>query len=199
MALFRPDRYFARLTRIDIDRDLIGAGFENALLDIDNTILSRATGTVPRDVGVWLARARDAGVTFCLVSNNWHANVHELAGALDLPIVAKAMKPFPAAFMRGRSLIGARRENTVMIGDQLMTDVVGAHLAGMQAYLLAPLVEQDLPHTLLLRNLERALMRGAAPEDAAPEGAAAAASGGSEAAGDLRAGAVGEAKGAHRG
>lgn len=167
MALFRPDRYFARITRVDVERDLIGCGFYNVLLDIDNTILSRETGAIPRDVGRWLARARSAGIEFCLVSNNWHANVRELAAELDLPIVAKAMKPFPAAFFRGRGKLGAPRNETVVIGDQLMTDVVGAHLAGLSAYLLVPLVEKDLPHTLLLRTFERALMGDRVPEGGA--------------------------------
>ncbi len=44
---------------------------------------------------------------------------------------------------------------------------MGAHLLGMKAYLLAPLVEQDLPHTLLLRNFERVVMGERQPEGAA--------------------------------
>ena len=132
MALFKPDRYFARITRIDIDRDILAQGYRCVLLDIDNTILS------PRDechsAVMWahgsLARGT-RGITFCLVSNNWHGNVRELADDLALPIVAKAMKPFPAAFTSlraARSVPGARKRS--LSGDQLMTDVVGAHLAG---------------------------------------------------------------------
>ena len=166
MALFKPDRYFARITRIDIERDILAQGYRFALLDIDNTILSRETSAIPHDVGAWLARARDAGITFCLVSNNWHGSVRELADELGLPIVAKAMKPFPAAFVAARGKIGARRAETLVIGDQLMTDVVGAHLAGMKAYLVAPLVEKDLPHTLALRKIERLLMGDREPEGA---------------------------------
>lgn len=172
MKLFAPDRYFARITRIDIARDILGQGFTSVLLDVDNTILSRETSAVPSDVGAWLARARDAGISFCLVSNNWHGNVRELAGELGLPLVAKAMKPFPAAFSVARRKAGATRAQTVVIGDQLMTDVVGAHLAGMKAYLLAPLVEKDLPHTLLLRKVERALMGDRKPEEAPASAAA---------------------------
>ena len=54
----------------------------------------------------------------------------------------------------------------MVVGDQLVTDVMGAHLLGMKAYLLAPLVEQDLPHTLLLRNVEHAIMGERQPEGA---------------------------------
>ncbi|MFQ9178642.1 MAG: hypothetical protein ACLR3C_01115 [Eggerthella lenta] len=38
MAFLEPDRYFARISRIDIDRDLLALDFRNVLLDVDNTI-----------------------------------------------------------------------------------------------------------------------------------------------------------------
>ena len=104
----------------------------------------------------------------CLVSNNWHASVHQLAGELDLPIVAKALKPLPHGLLLGMRRLGGSRASTVMVGDQLLTDVLAAHLAGMRAYMLQPLVEQDLPHTLLLRNLERMMLGSRQPEPAPP-------------------------------
>lgn len=166
MSLLEPDRYFSRLSHINVERDLVGCGLTYVLLDIDNTILSRATHDVPRDVGLWLARARTAGVSFCLLSNNWHQGVFGLADELDLPIVAKACKPLPHGYVLGMRTLGARRANTVMVGDQLTTDVVGAHLVGLRAYLLQPLVEQDLKHTLVVRGFERAILGERQPEPA---------------------------------
>lgn len=178
MPFLKPDRYFSRITRIDIERDLVGCGFESVLMDVDNTILTRDTHEVPSDVAAWLEKARAAGLRFCLVSNNWHEGVYQLADRLELPIVAKAIKPLPPAFLMALRKIGAKRATTVVIGDQLVTDVMGAHFLGMTAYLLQPLVEQDLPHTLLLRNFERLVMG-----DRQPEGASAASSARSSAAG----------------
>ena len=172
MAFLEPDRYFSRLSHVDVERDIRAFGFSHVLLDVDNTILTRDTHEVPRDVGFWLARARDAGIVFCLLSNNWHSDVYNLAQRLDLPIVAKAVKPLPPAFIFAMNKIGANRKDTLVIGDQLVTDVIGAHALGMKAYLLAPLVEQDLPHTLLLRNFERIVMGERKPEGASvPSGA----------------------------
>lgn len=164
MPLLEPERYFSRISQIDIKADLFDQGFEHVLLDIDNTILSRATHDVPRDVMAWIARARDMGVSFCLVSNNWHESALHLAESINVPIVAKSLKPLPFAFLRALRKIDATRANTVCIGDQLMTDVLGARLAGMAAYMVAPLVDVDLKHTLMLRNLERALLKGRQPE-----------------------------------
>lgn len=167
MSLFEPDRYFSRLSKINIDTDLLACGYRFVLLDVDNTILSRADHSLPRDVGFWLGQARDAGIAFCLVSNNWHKSVRQLAHQLHLPLVAKAVKPLPPAFLCALRKLDAPRAQTLVIGDQLVTDVLGAHFLGMRAYLLAPLVEQDLPHTLMLRNVERALMGDRQPEGAA--------------------------------
>lgn len=167
MSLLEPDRYFSRISAIDIERDLLSVGLECVLLDIDNTILTRDTHEVPRDVGLWLGRARDAGVRFCLVSNNWHASVHELAGELDLPIVGKACKPLPHGYLLGCAKINGTRLNTVVIGDQLATDIIGAHFLGMKAYMLQPLVEQDLKHTVVLRNFEHVVLGDRRPEPVA--------------------------------
>lgn len=169
MSLVEPERYFSRISMIDIQKDIIDAGFSHVLLDIDNTILTRDTHEVPRDVSFWLSRARSVGLTFCLVSNNWHESVYDLAKRLDLPIVAKAVKPLPPAFLVALGKLGAKRKDTVVIGDQLVTDVLGAHFLGMTAYMLQPLVEQDLKHTLLLRNVERAFMGDREPEGASCE------------------------------
>ncbi len=164
MSLFEPDRLFARITAIDIERDLIGQGLTNVLLDIDNTIRSRATHDVPRDVAVWMGKARDAGINFCLLSNNWHANAHEFAKEVNLPIIAKACKPLPHGYALAMHKLCASRKNSVVVGDQLLTDVVGAHLLGIPAYMVMPLAEVDLKHTLVLRNVEHALMGKHEPE-----------------------------------
>lgn len=58
MAYFKPDRYFSRLSQISIEKDILGCGFENVLLDIDNTFVPRDTQVIPRDARVWLGCAR---------------------------------------------------------------------------------------------------------------------------------------------
>lgn len=166
MSFIQPDRYFSRTSAISPEADILGCGFTHVLLDIDNTVLSRADHQVPADVRHWLARMRNAGVKMCFLSNNFHGSVFELAAELDLPIVAKALKPMPHGFVMARRKIGGTRTNTLMVGDQLSTDIIGAHLAGMKAYLVCPLVEEDLKHTLFVRSIERAFISDREPEGA---------------------------------
>ena len=164
MAFFKPDRFLQRITCIDPQRDVLGCGFSHVLLDIDNTILTRDTHEVPADVQAWLDDARGKGVAFCLVSNNFHHGVYDLAERLDLPIVAKSVKPLPFAYLRALKLVGVPKRRVLCIGDQLITDVLGAHFMGMRAYMVLPLVKTDLWHTLLLRHVEAWIMGDAQPE-----------------------------------
>lgn len=166
MALLQPDRYFSRISGINIQADIINQGKTAVLLDIDNTILSRADHSVPSDVRLWLSKLRTAGVRACLVSNNFHQHVFKLAQELDLPIIAKALKPLPQGYIRACRLLKVSRKDAVMIGDQLSTDILGAHLVGMNAYLVCPLVEEDLKHTVFIRGIERIFISDKEPEGA---------------------------------
>lgn len=164
MSFFKPERYFERITDIDIACDIVACGFVCALIDVDNTIRSREDGAIPRDVREWLHEVDAAGVQACLFSNNWHADIYDLGRELGLPVIAKAMKPLPHAYALARTHARCPRSLTLAIGDQLLTDVCGAHLVGMAAYLVEPLAQKDLRHTRMLRHLERALLGSMRPE-----------------------------------
>jgi predicted HAD superfamily phosphohydrolase YqeG len=81
--------------------------------------------------------------------------VAAVAAQLDVPAVANALKPLPFGFLRAVRLLGTPRRATVVIGDQLFTDVLGAKLLGVRAVLTEPLVPVDFPLTRVLRLLER--------------------------------------------
>lgn len=164
MAFHLPDRYFYRLSDISIDKDILEEGFKNLLLDVDNTILTRDESIVPDDIKKWLDKAQEKGLKICLISNDWHSNVVDTAKELSLPIVVRALKPMPQAYIKGLKRIKAKRSETLMIGDQLLTDVIGAHIVGIKCYLLKPLVKKDLIHTLVLRKLENAILHNVKPE-----------------------------------
>ena len=167
MGLLEPDRYFSSLASIDVEWDLMRLHLRNVLLDIDNTLRRRDNDEVPPEVRSWLHTARQKGIKLCLLSNNFHDNVYELAQELAIPIVAKAMKPLPFGFRRALEVVEGSADDTVMVGDQLFTDVMGAHLIGMKAYLVRPLVEADLTHTFLVRRVEERVLGNAVPEGGA--------------------------------
>ncbi|MDR3685351.1 MAG: YqeG family HAD IIIA-type phosphatase [Coriobacteriia bacterium] len=158
-----PDLYLRSVC--DIDLDALGAqGIDTLLMDLDNTLLPRDSSEMPDDIVAWAAQLSDRGFRVCLVSNNWHARVQEVAKELGFQLVAKAVKPLPFAFWRALKLMGVGRKQCAIVGDQMFTDVLGGKLLGIKTIMVLPLSESDLPHTLLLRRVEKVLLGGRQPQ-----------------------------------
>lgn len=158
----RPDEYLTDVTQIDLDR-LARAGVTGLIMDLDNTLLPRDTNEMPPALRAWTDVLRTRGVAVCLVSNNWHERVHEVAADLGFPLVAKAVKPLPFAFWRALRVLGLKGRQCAVVGDQIFTDVLGGNLIGSTTILVKPLSTTDLPHTLVLRRLESLIMQGREP------------------------------------
>jgi HAD superfamily phosphatase (TIGR01668 family) len=157
-----PDLYYSSVTAIDL-AGLRQSGVRHLLIDLDNTLMPRDTSALPAEVRSWVEALAVEGMAACLVSNNWHAHVAAVADDIGLPIVAKALKPFPSAFRKGLSVLGGTSAQAAVIGDQIFTDVLGGNLLGMTTVLVAPQSKSDLPHTLLLRRMERRVLGDRAP------------------------------------
>jgi len=157
-----PDLYYANVLAIDLAM-LAQKGVDTLLVDLDNTIVPRDTNEITPAHRDWAVSLIDAGFRVCLVSNNWHERVRRVADELGFALVSKAVKPMPFAFLRALKKVGSNRRSAAVVGDQVFTDVLGGNLLGMTTVLVMPLSRSDLPHTLLLRRIESALLAGREP------------------------------------
>ena len=164
MSFFKPEEYVRSV--LDIQPDLlVSAGFRAVVLDLDNTLLPRDSREIPEELAAWARSLVEAGLQVCLLSNEWHRSVFDYARQLDMPLIYKAMKPWPTAFRLARSRVGGTHRDSIHIGDQMVTDVWGAHLAGMKVILVDPLSDKDLPHSMFLRKVEHPFRKGLEPTD----------------------------------
>lgn len=162
-ALLQPDRYVTRVTALDLDA-LRDEGVCALLLDVDNTVSPHHSAEVIPEMVEWIASLRPRGFRACLVSNNWHDDIHDRAAALGLPVIPKSGKPLPFGIWRAIRLLGVRRSECAMVGDQIFTDILGGSLAGVKTILVQPLTPSDMGHTMVLRRLEQRIMAGRRPE-----------------------------------
>jgi HAD superfamily phosphatase (TIGR01668 family) len=153
---FRPDAYAPTLAAVD-RAGLWNDGVRGIVLDLDNTCCAYHQPELAPGVADWVRAARADGFALVLLSNNFAERVAAVAAQLDVPAVPNALKPLPFGFLRAVRLLGTPRRATVVIGDQLFTDVLGAKLLGVRAVLTEPLVPVDFPLTRVLRLLERLL------------------------------------------
>jgi uncharacterized protein len=153
-----PDEYVASITEIDLDR-LWKDGRRLILTDLDNTLVPWNHPEVPDDLTIWLKKAEETGFRVCIVSNNKGPRVHAFAEAAGVPYLAAARKPKPDAFLEGMRRFSVSPAATVMVGDQLLTDVRGGNRAGLYTILVLPIHPREWWGTRLVRRFERVVMR----------------------------------------
>ena len=153
-----PWRRIERVELIDAD-ELARAGVRLVLLDRDNTLVPRDATVAPQSVLAWLEGLRAAGIATWMVSNNFHSSqVERSAEELSCRVVHHAMKPSPLALRLAMRLAGESPRSTVMIGDQLFTDVLASSFARVPCILVEPQCESDLWYTKLFRKVERPIL-----------------------------------------
>lgn len=164
MRFLRPTRYVSRIELIDLD-ELAAQGVRCILFDRDNTVVPRNTGVAPAEVQAWLDRAREMGMGVYMVSNNWHADhVQRSASELGCEGISHALKPLPFNIRRALTRMGTPREQAVLIGDQVFTDILGGNLSGVATILVRPQCDQDIPGQQVVRWLEGFINRDAVYE-----------------------------------
>jgi HAD superfamily phosphatase (TIGR01668 family) len=152
--MFGPDLETATLADVSLE-ELWGRGFRGIIIDLDNTVCGYHESTLAPGVRDWVMAAKARGFALVLVSNNFRERVAAVGAQLDVPSVPNALKPLPQGFLLALRRLGTRRAETVVIGDQLFTDVLGAKLLGLHAVLTQPIVAKDFPLTRVLRLMER--------------------------------------------
>ena len=154
--MFRPDHQATHLHTLSLD-DLAAQGVLGLIVDLDNTLVGYGKDALEDTHTAWIADARARGFGVVLVSNNFSERVARIGRELGVPAIPSALKPLPRGFLRALRVLGTPRERTVVVGDQLFTDVLGAKLVGLRCVLVEPLVPHDWLGTRILRFFERVL------------------------------------------
>lgn len=137
--------------------ELAGSGVRALLFDLENTLIPPG-GPFTDDGRRVVAGARAAGLSVAVVSNASASWVGRELGREDIPFVAPAGKPGRDAFVRGCALLGVEPHETVFVGDQMITDVLGAQRAGLRTILVPPRFEQEGRSARFQRSVARLLL-----------------------------------------
>lgn len=134
-------------------------GIQAVLTDLDNTLIAWDNPHGTAQLRQWLDQMHAAGITIMVVSNNSSKRVGEALTGMDLPYVARALKPLPVGIKRAVRQLGLDESACIMVGDQLLTDMVAGKLAGVRTVLVQPLVKTDQWNTLPNRFIEGFIKR----------------------------------------
>ena len=74
-------------------------------------------------------------------------------------MIWKAGKPLPDNYRKAMELMQTDTSNTLFVGDQLFTDILGAKNAGIRALLVKPMNPREEIQIVLKRKLEAIVLR----------------------------------------
>jgi len=158
LHLLTPDEIYPSVAAVDLER-LRRRGVRALVLDLDNTLVPYGKTEPAQAVVEWLRRAQGTGMKLCILSNGRPRRVRLTAQRLGLPWIESYTKPRRRGFQEAARLLGTQPHETAILGDQLFTDVLGGRRSGFVTVLVNPVSRRELPHTRLVRLLERLVMK----------------------------------------
>jgi uncharacterized protein len=157
--VFCPRRYCAQGVTEILVHELRDQGIDTVLLDLDNTLVGWQKHDVPDEVRYWIGQLKEAGMKLCLVSNTRHGQrLIALSEELEIPYVRRAWKPRKKGFLTAMEDLGAEPSKTIMIGDQMFTDVFGGNRLGIYTIMVRPMARREFLGTKISRALEFVLL-----------------------------------------
>ncbi len=152
MAKYIPDMYRKTITDIDYGR-LKELGIKCLIFDLDNTIALIDEKKISTSTKKLLDSLKKE-FTIVVMSNNFEKRIKEFCNPIGAPYISFAMKPFINGFKKVQKRFSFKKDEMCIIGDQLMTDILGGNRFGIYTVLVDPLAKKDLKITSLNRRME---------------------------------------------
>ncbi len=131
-------------------------------LDIDNT-LAPYDEDVPKEEAKKLVKdLLKIGFELILISNNNKKRVLKYSKPLGLKAIYLALKPLKKGFKKGLKMASKvyKPEEVLVVGDQLMTDILGANRMKFKCILVEPIKRKsDILTTRINRRRERRVLK----------------------------------------
>ncbi len=150
-----PDRVYATIDQLDPET-LAASGIRLMLADLDNTISPYSVGEPTEKVIAWKETLERNGISLFVLSNNRSpTRIKQYCYQLGIPFIDHAGKPRKASFLKAMEQMGCGKDETIMVGDQIFTDVLGGKNAGIPVYLVKPIRIRDNFFRILRHGLEQ--------------------------------------------
>ena len=156
MGIFFPGEYLDSTYVIDFDK-LYQDGYRAVIFDVDNTLVPHGEPADERAKALF-SHLKELGYSCMLLSNNKEPRVKMFNDVVQVNYIFKANKPMPGNYRKAMEIMGTTTENTLFVGDQIFTDVMGANIAGIRTILVKPIHPNEEIQIVLKRIPEKLIL-----------------------------------------
>lgn len=154
---FLPDIYSESIFTINYKK-LKEKGIKCILIDLDNTISPAKEVVFYKEVKELINKLKK-DFKVIIFSNNFPKRVSKFGDHYDVDIACLSLKPLLYKYIHIARKYKFKRREIAAIGDQLMTDIIGANKVGFTSILVHPMTDIDETETWLNRQLEKMILK----------------------------------------
>lgn len=160
MDLFIPDIYQQSIYTINYKK-LKKNGIKCLLFDLDNTIAPYNVTEPDIKVKDLFARLGN-DFKIIIISNNTKNRLRPFKEKLNVDTAYNSKKPFKAKYKKILELYKFKDNEIACIGDQLLTDILGANRMGFTSILVNSITKQESFFTRINRFFEKFILKALA-------------------------------------
>jgi len=149
-----PDIMFDNI--YDVTPELLkDIGIRGLVLDIDNTLVPYSEPIANRKLTEHLRKIESSGIQITLVSNNNLERVKKFNDCFGYYAQHNAGKPSSRCVRGCITHMKLNREEVLFVGDQIFTDCLSAHRAGVRCIIVKPIQPKENLFFNFKRTLEK--------------------------------------------
>ena len=156
MNLFRPNMYKKNIYEINYEK-LKKMGKKYLFFDLDNTIISYLQNKPTKENKILFDKLKKMGFEVFIFSNSPINRLEPFEKELNVKAFSGSMKPLKKGYKRVLSKYN--KDECVFIGDQIMTDVIGAKRNGLYVIFLDRINDKEPIYTKFWRFFESFVLK----------------------------------------
>ena len=158
MEKYIPDLYAKSIHYIDYDK-LKGRGIKCLLFDLNNTITPVSLKKPNKKIKDLFTKLKNMGFKIIIFSNSHKKRLKPFKDELEVDCAFKCMKPLKRKFNIILKEFKYTESEIAIIGDNIVTDILGGNKVGITTILINPLSNKEKLITKISRIYERKIIR----------------------------------------
>ena len=158
MEKYVPDMYQKSIYAIDYKK-LKSRGIKCLMFDLDNTIVPIKMKTPSDKIKELFNNLKEMGFKVIIFSNSPKSRLKPFKEELQVDCSASSKKPNPKKFLQVLDIYKFSVSEVAIIGDELLTDIVGGNRIGITTILVNPIGKKDFFLAKIRRSIEKRIMK----------------------------------------
>ena len=149
-----PDKYYKSIYDVNYEK-LKDEGIKCILLDLDNTLAPVNIDSPSKALKEKINQIQSMGFKVIIMSNSPKNRVRPFKEQINIDSAHSAKKPFSKKYKKIMKMYKLKDTEIAAIGDQLLTDILGANIAGITSILVNPMSDTEYIWTKFNRLIEK--------------------------------------------